>query len=387
MSGKDEAADPMALKAAQIEEAIGETLDEARRKVERAAEEAGRGMEEAVGNARARVAEAAASVEGAFDETVERTRGFWRRGWIALVRWFDTSAQVAVDGPAADRVDWLRVIPFIGLHVACIGVFFTGVSAFALAVAAFLYAIRMFAITGFYHRYFSHRAFRTSRPMQFLFGLIGASSVQRGPLWWAAHHRHHHRHSDQPADLHSPVQHGFWKSHMGWFLTPRAFAIDRKAIPDLVKYPELEFLDRFDTFVPIALAVFLFWLGGVLETHAPGLGTSGPQLLFWGFFVSTVVLFHATVTINSLCHVWGKRRYQTRDQSRNNFWLALITFGEGWHNNHHHYPGSARQGFYWWEIDLTYYTLKVMSWVGLIWDLKPVPARIRDAAGVAARPR
>jgi hypothetical protein len=155
MSGKDEAADPMALKAAQIEEAIGETLDEARRKVERAAEEAGRGMEEAVGNARARVAEAAA--------------------------------------------DWLRVIPFIGLHVACIGVFFTGVSAFALAVAAFLYALRMFAITGFYHRYFSHKAFKTSRPMQFLFGLIGASSVQRGPLWWAAHHRHHHRHSDHPS--------------------------------------------------------------------------------------------------------------------------------------------------------------------------------------------
>ena len=142
---------------------------------------------------------------------------------------------------------------------------------------------------------------------------------------------------------------------------------------------ELRFLDRFDILVPVALAVFLFLLGGWLETRAPGLGTNGPQLLIWGFFVSTVVLFHATVTINSLAHVWGKRRYQTRDDSRNNLWLALLTLGEGWHNNHHHYPASTRQGFYWWEIDITFYLLKAMSWVGLVWDLKPVPPRIRDA--------
>jgi stearoyl-CoA desaturase (delta-9 desaturase) len=375
----DSTAAPGGIQAAQLEQAVTDTLHEARRKVGAAAQQVERGVEEAVGNARARMEHAAECVEGAFDDTVIRTRSLWRRTWVALVRWFDTSASVSIDGPAADRIDWLRVIPFIGLHLACVGVLFVGFSWFAVGVAALLYLVRMFAITGFYHRYFSHRAFRTSRVVQFTFGLIGASSVQRGPLWWAAHHRHHHRHSDQPADLHSPVQHGFWKSHMGWFMTPRAFGIDWKAIPDLAKYPELRFLDRFDILVPVALAAALMLIGNALERHAPGLGTNGPQLLFWGFFVSTVVLFHATVTINSLAHVWGKRRYATRDDSRNNVWLALITLGEGWHNNHHHYPASVRQGFYWWEIDVTWYLLKLMSWLGLVWDLKPVPPRIREA--------
>ena len=367
------------MQAAQLENAVSETLHEARRKVEAAAQQVERGVEEAMGNARARMEHAAGCVEVAFDDTVTRTRSLWQRTWVALVNWFDTSASVPVDGPAADRIDWLRVVPFIGLHLACIGILWVGVSAFAVGVALALYLLRMFAITAFYHRYFSHRAFKTSRLLQFVFGLIGASSVQRGPLWWAAHHRHHHRHSDQPADLHSPVQHGFWKSHMGWFMTPRAFGIDFKVIPDLEKYPELRFLDRFDILVPVALAAGLYALGSVLERHAPGLGTSGAQLLIWGFFVSTIVLFHATVTINSLAHVWGKRRYATRDDSRNNLFLALITLGEGWHNNHHHYPASVRQGFYWWEVDVTWYVLKAMSWLGLVWDLKPVPERIRAA--------
>jgi len=296
---------------------------------------------------------------------------------VAVVRWFDTDASEPVPEDEAHRIDWLRVIPFIGLHLACLGVLWVGVSWFAVAVAAGLYALRMFAITGFYHRYFSHKAFRTSRPVQFLFGVVGASSVQRGPLWWAAHHRHHHRHSDQPGDLHSPVQHGFFRSHMGWFLTRGAFATDSNAIGDLVKYPELRLIDRFDVLIPVALATVLFLLGGWLETAAPGLETSGPQLLIWGFFVSTVVLFHATVTINSLAHQIGSRRFETRDNSRNNWWLALLTFGEGWHNNHHHFPGSARQGFRWWELDLTYYGLKLMKWMGLVWDLKPVPAGLK----------
>jgi stearoyl-CoA desaturase (delta-9 desaturase) len=376
-SGNEHAASSAALQAAQIEEAVNDTLTEAKRKVEHAAQQVETAVEDAMVSARARAVEARERAQFAIEDTVTKTRGVWRRAALAVINWFDTSHQPAVDAAKLDRIAWLRIIPFIGLHVACVGVFFVGVSWFAVAVAVFLYALRMFAITGFYHRYFSHKSFKTSRVMQFVFGLIGASSVQRGPLWWAAHHRHHHRHSDQPADLHSPVQHGFWRSHMGWFLTPRAFATDTSVIPDLAKYPELRFLDRFDIFVPVALAVALMLIGEALETYAPGLGTTGPQLLFWGFFVSTVVLFHATVTINSLAHVWGKRRYQTRDDSRNNFWLALLTFGEGWHNNHHHYPGSARQGFFWWEIDLTYYALKALSWLGLIWDLKPVPSAIK----------
>lgn len=299
---------------------------------------------------------------------------------VAVRRWFDTAAPSRpLDSSRADRADWLRVVPFIAMHLACLGVFWVGFSATALAVAVFLYALRMFAITGFYHRYFSHRAFRTSRPVQFLFALIGASSVQRGPLWWTAHHRQHHAHSDTPKDPHSP-RHGFWRSHAVWFLTPAGFATNEARIRDLLKFPELRWLDRFDTLVPLALAAALFVLGEALAHWAPGLGTNGLQLLVWGFFVSTVVLFHATVSINSLAHRWGSRRFATRDDSRNNFWLALVTFGEGWHNNHHFFPGSARQGFRWWEIDLTWYGLRVMQALGLIHDLRAVPVWVMERA-------
>lgn len=296
-----------------------------------------------------------------------------------LRQWFDSAAVAPAQGADADRVDWLRVLPFVLLHLGCLGVFWVGVSPVAVAVAALLYAVRMFAITGFYHRYFSHRAFRTSRLMQFVFALVGAASVQRGPLWWAAHHRHHHRHSDTAQDLHSP-RHGFWRSHMGWFLTKRAFATDLSRVPDLARYPELRWLDRFDVAVPLALAAGLFGLGALLQRFWPELGTSGLQLLVWGFFVSTVVLFHATVTINSLAHRFGSRRFATSDDSRNNFWLALLTFGEGWHNNHHFYSSSARQGFRWWEIDLTWYGLRLLAALGLVHDLKPVPAWVLDKA-------
>jgi stearoyl-CoA desaturase (Delta-9 desaturase) len=230
-----------------------------------------------------------------------------RRGAVAFVRWFDTAASSEINADEPDAIDWLRVLPFIGMHLACLGVFWISFSWFAVWVALGLYAIRMFAITGFYHRYFSHKAFRTSRPLQFFFAAIGAASVQRGPLWWAAHHRHHHRNADTEHDLHSP-RHGFFRSHMGWFLTKRGFATNFSGIQDLAKFPELRYLDRFDIVVPIILAVGLFSLGAWLETAAPQLHTSGLQLLIWGFFVSTIVLFHATVTINSLAHRWGTRR-------------------------------------------------------------------------------
>jgi len=294
---------------------------------------------------------------------------------MAIVRWFDSSSGDD-GGRDPDRIDWLRVIPFIGLHLACIGVIWVGVSAVAVWTALGLYLLRMFAITGFYHRYFSHKAFKTSRGLQFAFALLGAATVQRGPLWWAAHHRHHHRHADTPDDLHSPRQRGFWMSHMGWFLTPRGFRTDLSAVPDLARFPELRWLDRFDIGVPVLLAAALYGIGFALESSMPQLGTSGSQMLVWGFFISTVALFHSTVTINSLAHQFGSRRYPTRDDSRNNLWLALLTFGEGWHNNHHHFPGSARQGFRWWEIDMTYYLLRGMAAVGLVWDLKPVPANL-----------
>jgi stearoyl-CoA desaturase (delta-9 desaturase) len=265
------------------------------------------------------------------------------------------------------------------MHVVCLAAFWTGVSPVAILVAVIAYAVRMFAITGFYHRYFSHRTFKTSRVGQFIFGVIGASAVQRGPVWWAAHHRHHHVHSDQVADLHSPAQHGFWRAHLGWFLTIKGFAPDFRLVKDLMKFPELRWLDRFDIFVPVLLGVGMFSLGVLLERTAPQLGTNGWQMLVWGFFISTVVCSHATYTINSLSHVFGNQRYKTGDTSRNNWLLAILTLGEGWHNNHHHYPNSVRQGFYWWEYDITYYVLKVMSWLGIIWDLKPVPASVRES--------
>jgi len=316
----------------------------------------------------------------------------------AALRWFDSGAGTAdirtapdaagdagassgrrAGTPSDRRIDWPRMVPFFALHAGCAAVFFTGVSATALLTAAGLYAVRMFAITGFYHRYFSHCAFRTSRAAQFVFAFIGATGVQRGPLWWASHHRHHHIHADAPDDAHSVRQHGFLWSHMGWFMSRENFPARTRLMPDFARFAELRFLDRFDVLAPAALGSGLYVAGHLLEQHAPAAGTSGGQLLAWGLCVSTVALYHATFTINSLAHRFGRRRYATRDDSRNNAWLALLTFGEGWHNNHHHYPGAARQGFYWWEIDLTYYGLRLLAALGVIWDLKKVPAPLLHA--------
>jgi len=305
--------------------------------------------------------------------------------WASIRRWVDNEAAAAGTRAATGGIDWLRLLPFVGLHIACLAVIWVGVSVTAVVVAVTLYAVRMFAITGFYHRYFAHCAFRTSRAAQFVFAVVGATGVQRGALWWASQHRHHHLHSDQPADAHSPGQHGFLWSHMGWFMAPENFATRGELVGHLARFPELRFLDRYDTLVPLALGAALYALGEVLALTAPSLATNGPQLLVWGFCISTVALYHATFTINSLAHRYGRRRYATCDDSRNNAWLALVTFGEGWHNNHHHYPGAARQGFYWWEIDLTYYGLKVLAALGIIWDLKQVPAAMRNARLQEAR--
>lgn len=267
------------------------------------------------------------------------------------------------------HIDWVRITPFIGIHLACLAVFWVGWSAIAVWTAVILYLVRMFAITAFYHRYFSHKTFKTSRKMQFIFALLGASATQRGPLWWAAHHRQHHRASDTPDDPHSP-RHGFLRSHILWFLSDKHFHADYKRVKDWQRFPELVWLDRNDLAVPFLLATALFVLGYGLETFFPELGTTAWQMLVWGYFISTVALTHATLSINSLAHRWGTRRYDTDDDSRNNAVLALLTLGEGWHNNHHHFQGSARQGFAWWEIDISYYLIRFMGWMGLVWDIK-----------------
>jgi stearoyl-CoA desaturase (delta-9 desaturase) len=305
---------------------------------------------------------------------------------VSIVRWFDSEAMVSdisVEDPK--KVDWYRIVPLIFLHSACIGVLWVGWSWIAVLTAVGLYLIRMFAITGFYHRYFSHKAFKTGRFWQFVFAVLGNASVQRGPIWWAAHHRHHHRFTDQENDVHSPLRHGFWWSHIGWLTSRANFPTPKKYVKEWLAYPELCWLNRFDTVVPILLAGLLFIVGEVLAAYAPRLGTNGPQMLVWGFFISSVVLLHATVTINSLDHMYGSRRYDTADTSRNNPFLAVLTLGEGWHNNHHHYAVAARQGFFWWEIDITYYALVLLSWLGIVKELRPVPDRVRNSNQVKQR--
>jgi len=285
------------------------------------------------------------------------------------------------------RVEWFRVAPFFLLHAACLLVFVVGWSWTALAVAIVVYFARVFGLTAFYHRYFSHRAFKTSRTIQFLGALLGNAAGQRGPIWWAAHHRHHHRASDKPDDIHSPAQQGFIWSHMLWFMTREAYGTDQRMVKDWLRFPELRFIERFDFLAPGVLVVLMFFLGAVIQFVWPASGTSGFQMVVWGFVVSTVMLYHVTFGINSLAHKFGSRRYDTGDDSRNNLWLALATFGEGWHNNHHRFPSSARQGFLWWEIDISYYLLVVMSWVGLVWDLKPVPASVLEPTVIASGER
>ena len=265
--------------------------------------------------------------------------------------------------PPSRGYDWLPFTPFLLLHVLVFGALWTGTSWVDWVACAVLYFVRMFAVTGAYHRYFSHRTYKTSRWFQFFLAFLAQTSSQKGALWWAAHHRDHHKYSDLPWDVHSPIQKGFWYSHVLWLVDRGTEVTDYKRIKDFAKYPELVWLNKYWLVPPVALGVATWWL----------LGWSG---LLIGFFLSTVLLWHGTFLVNSLAHVLGGRRFPTADTSRNNWWIALLTLGEGWHNNHHHYMGSARQGFYWWEIDVTYYILKALSWCGLIWDLRPVPAAV-----------
>jgi len=306
-----------------------------------------------------------------------------RRFFSSLIQWIDSD--YSVESPESiraqpDGVNLVRCIPFIVLHLGCFAVIWTGWSWFAVWAAFALYVLRMFAVTGIFHRYFSHKTYSTSRFGQFLLALWTGTTVQRGALWWAYHHRHHHQHSDEEEDAHSPHVHGFWWSHIGWITSKRNFPTDYSKVKDLAKYPELVWLNRFDIVVPVLFATSLFVLGRILETAAPGLHTSGAQMLVWGFFISTTALFHGTASINSFTHLWGKRRFKTTDDSRNSFILAIICLGEGWHNNHHRYQSSTRNGFYWWEIDMTYYGLKLLSWTGFIWGLKAVPKSIYEEA-------
>ncbi len=262
-----------------------------------------------------------------------------------------------------DDIIYPSAVGFVLVHLACLGAIWTGVTGTSLVLCVTFYLVRMFAITAGFHRYFSHRSYKTGRVFQFLLAFVGQTSAQSGTLWWAAKHREHHAHSDTPGDVHSPVHHGFLFAHLGWIFYRRHAKADYSTVPDLTRYPELVWLDRQKLLPAILLATLCLAIDGW-----PGLVV--------GFFWSTALTYHGTFAINSLAHTWGNQRYVTGDDSRNNWFLALITLGEGWHNNHHYYQSSTRQGFRWWEIDVTYYLLKALSWVGVVWELRAPPESV-----------
>ena len=260
---------------------------------------------------------------------------------------------------------WFNAAGVFAIHGGALIALFLGVRAIDVLVCVGLYFLRMFVITAGYHRYFSHRSYKTSRAFQFLLALVGTTCTQKGPLWWSATHRRHHRESDGAGDVHSPVQRGFWYSHILWVFDDRHERYDVSEVKDLAKYPELRWLDRWHVVPVLTLIALTVVFGGL-------------RGICWWYCMSTLLLMHGTFTINSLSHVWGKRVFATSDDSRNNWFLALITLGEGWHNNHHRYMQSANQGFYWWQIDISYYVLKALSFVGIVWELKKPPQRVLD---------
>ncbi len=263
-------------------------------------------------------------------------------------------------------VSWdekIRAVPFLLVHVAALVTpFLVPFTWTAVGLAVLFYVVRMFGITGVYHRYFAHRAYKTSRWFQFVLAWIGCAAMQKGPLWWAGHHRHHHKHSDQEDDPHSPIIRTVWWAHVGWVISGRFRERPAGSMKDFSQYPELRIMDTIFPWVPgISLGVLCYLIDG----------WSG---VVWGFLISTVFLYHGTFLVNSACHLWGSRRYATTDQSKNNWWAAILTLGEGWHNNHHHYQSCARQGFKWWELDVSYYIIRALGFVGLVWDIRePTP--------------
>ncbi len=288
------------------------------------------------------------------------------------------SHQPVRNSDEAEGVAWcsLAGLGFICLHLTCLLLLWLQCSGVVWATCLACYLLRMFGITAGFHRYFAHRTYRTSRTLQFLLACLGTAAAQRGPLWWVAQHRQHHRYADTVLDIHSPVVHSVWWAHMGWLLCRRYKQTDLRWVKDWRRYPELHWLDRYFLVPPAVLAVGVVLVGLLLERYAPGLRTSGLQMLVYGFGLSTVLLYHSTFAVNSLTHVFGRRRFATKDHSRNNWLIALVTLGEGWHNNHHYYPASERQGFYWWEIDLTHYVLTVLAWCHIVWAMHAPPARM-----------
>ena len=267
-------------------------------------------------------------------------------------------------GSWKDFAQYWDVIPFLSIHLMCLMAFQTGIRWEWVLLAVGSYYLRMIAVTAGYHRYFSHRSFKTSRAFQFILAFLAMTSAQKGVLWWAAHHRHHHKYSDQEEDVHSPLKRGWWFSHVGWILSADYMRTDLNLVRDFRRNPEICFLNRFYWIPPFCYALLIYSVWGF-----PG--------LVWGVFISTTALYHCTFFINSLAHLIGRVRYKSNDGSKNSFILAILCCGEGWHNNHHHYQSAANQGWFWWEVDLSYYVLSVLSWFGIVWDLRTPPEHVK----------
>jgi len=282
--------------------------------------------------------------------------------------------------PRARPQVWTVIIGMSLFHLACLGAFFTGASTTAVAVAAGMYVVRGMGVTSGFHRLLAHRSFKTNRVVQFLFALAGSLAVQGGPLWWVAHHRHHHAATETEEDIHSPVTHGMWQAHMGWMMTDAAFNEKGTNSRDLHKFPEIKFLQRHYVWLILAQPLFMFLLG---EWLGADYNTSGLQLVVWGFFISTVFTWHITFMVNSVCHRWGAQPYDAGDASTNNVFIGVLGFGEGWHNNHHKFPSSARHGLQWWQLDITYWLLRLLQAVGLVSDLK-IPLAFRKSGDQTA---
>ncbi len=285
-------------------------------------------------------------------------------------RAYNSTMGAVIESDAKERIIWQDTLLFIALHALALYAIAFHFEWRWVGLAVASYYLRMFALSAGFHRYFSHRSYKTSRLFAFCLAFLGECSLQKGALWWASHHRHHHRHSDRPEDVHSPLHKGFWWSHMGWILCEKYKDTNTRFIRDFLAHPELEWLNR-NTWLPanlyIAVLFYAFGLQGFL----------------WGFVVSTVFLWHGTFSINSLVHVWGTRPFPTGDNSRNNVIGALLTLGDGWHNNHHYCPVAARHGFRWWQLDPSYYILCLLERLGVVWDLKRPAIAGSDPKGLA----
>lgn len=267
-----------------------------------------------------------------------------------------------------DRINVIVSLPFFGIHAAAVvGVFLVPFHPSLIAWAILGYCVRMWAVTAGYHRYFSHRSYETSRAFQFLLAILGTMAFQKGPLWWAAHHRWHHQHADTEVDIHSPTLKGLFWAHMGWILCDKYKKVDLGRVPDLTCYPELRWINKYALVPPFIVLAAIYFL-------------AGPAIFVWGGLVATLLSWHGLFIANSLCHLYGTKRFPTEDNGRNNAFFGVLLLGEGWHNNHHYYPGAARQGFVWWEFDPTYYAIKVLQFLGIVWNVREVPPRVMAAA-------